>query len=270
MVYIIQKLVLSWCLRTAFRYFARNSTIGIPRPITQHWFDERNWGLIRVFPSHAITRRRLSQFKPKIILTDKEENGQFQPRRKTSSLSLGFLLTNTTGRDAGRAICGLHPCRSWSPSRHHCFRWELNHLMRLEKRVILSPTNEAFISNSHIHWSVCRFDLAPNFAAYHVLKTLNERWKLCHLTGAVGSFFWVILCGVSLGILTAISVDRPLALSLRLRYRRVVTLNRVRAFVFFLCLLNTVNASPSLWHAFIFFILTCAMIVICLIASTFC
>lgn len=108
----------------------------------------------------------------------------------------------------------------------------------------------------------------------HPTSLHTTYWKLWtrdgNLTGAVGSFFWVILCGVSLGILTAISVDRLLALSLRLRYRRVVTLNRVRAFVFFLCLLNTVNASLSLWHAFIFFILTCAMIVICLIASTFC
>ena len=53
---------------------------------------------------------------------------------------------------------------------------------------------------------------------YHVLKT-NHIWMPCHLTGVVGSFSSIVLCGVSLGTLTAISVDRFLALSLRLRYR---------------------------------------------------
>lgn len=109
----------------------------------------------------------------------------------------------------------------------------------------------------------------PTSVLYHALKA-NERWDLCHLTGAVGSFFGVILCGVSLGILTAISVDRLLALSLRLRYRQVVTLGRVRAIVIFLWLLNTVNALQPLWHAGVFLILSCILILICLITSTFC
>lgn len=109
----------------------------------------------------------------------------------------------------------------------------------------------------------------PTSVVYHLLKA-NERWKLCHLTGAVGSFFGVILCGVSLGILTAISVDRLLALSLRLRYRQVVKLGRVRVVVIFLWFLNTVNASQPMWHTGDFSIFSCTMILICLIISTFC
>jgi len=51
---------------------------------------------------------------------------------------------------------------------------------------------------------------------------------------------------------------------------RDLSVKRLRGFVFFLRLLNTVNASLPLWHAVIFFVLSCAMILICLIASTFC
>lgn len=47
-----------------------------------------------------------------------------------------------------------------------------------------------------------------------------------------------MFCGVSLLTLTAISVDRLLALKLKVRYRQVVTLSRVRIFVFFSCLFS--------------------------------
>ena len=47
-----------------------------------------------------------------------------------------------------------------------------------------------------------------------------------------------MFCGVSLLTLTAMSVDRLLALKLKLRYRQVVTLSRVRIFVIFSCLFS--------------------------------
>ena len=50
-----------------------------------------------------------------------------------------------------------------------------------------------------------------------------------------------IFCGVSLLTLTAISVDRVLALKLKLRYRQVVTLSRIRIFVIFSCLFSITN-----------------------------
>ena len=47
-----------------------------------------------------------------------------------------------------------------------------------------------------------------------------------------------MFCGVSLLTLTAISVDRLLALKLKLRYRQVVTLSRVKIFIIFSCLFS--------------------------------
>lgn len=42
----------------------------------------------------------------------------------------------------------------------------------------------------------------------HYSSKAVENWKLCYLTGIAGYVFGVILCGVSLSVLTAISVDR--------------------------------------------------------------
>ena len=70
------------------------------------------------------------------------------------------------------------------------------------------------------------------------LSVVNEHWGSCRY--ALTSTFIVsyILAPVSLLPLTAISVDRPLALLLGLRYRQVVTLKRTMAAVttfWFIC-----------------------------------
>ena len=59
------------------------------------------------------------------------------------------------------------------------------------------------------------------------LAVVHERWQICYfvylLTYGIGS----VLCGVSLWTLSAISVDRLLALLLGLRYKQIVTIKRV-------------------------------------------
>ena len=60
----------------------------------------------------------------------------------------------------------------------------------------------------------------------------------------------LILCGVSIFISTAISVDRLLALMLGLRYRHVVTLTRVRAFIIFFWLIGIFLASIKTFVSF--------------------
>ncbi|XP_078361113.1 adenosine receptor A3-like [Oculina patagonica] len=58
------------------------------------------------------------------------------------------------------------------------------------------------------------------------------------VTGAVLIVSTVVLCGVSILVSTAISVDRLLALYLGLRYRHVLTLRRVRAVIICFWLLS--------------------------------
>ena len=59
----------------------------------------------------------------------------------------------------------------------------------------------------------------------------QEHSKLCYYSAGLSNIIPVTFCGVSLLTLTAISVDRLLALLLGLRYRQVVTLRRVRLLV---------------------------------------
>ncbi|XP_078342681.1 melanocortin receptor 4-like [Oculina patagonica] len=71
-------------------------------------------------------------------------------------------------------------------------------------------------------------------AAVHFMNWTIDSFQsivLCIYSAAIGSASFTILTSVSLLTLTAISVDRLLALSLRLRYRQVVTLRRIRTLV---------------------------------------
>ena len=70
----------------------------------------------------------------------------------------------------------------------------------------------------------------PLFAAYW-MSLVHEEWNLCRNLYDAVHIVGFALCLVSLFTSTAISVDRLLALSLRLRYRQIVTLKRVRIIV---------------------------------------
>ena len=67
--------------------------------------------------------------------------------------------------------------------------------------------------------------------ATYWMSVVHENWSLCRYTHDVGFITGYALCSVSLLTLTAISVDRLLALLLRLRYRQIVTLKRTYVIV---------------------------------------
>ena len=72
----------------------------------------------------------------------------------------------------------------------------------------------------------------------HLISIANEHWNLCRYTMEAAILTSFALCGVSLGTMTAITVDRLLALLLGLRYKQTVTLKRTNiqlASVWILC-----------------------------------
>jgi len=71
-----------------------------------------------------------------------------------------------------------------------------------------------------------------------LMSTLHERMQLCYTVVAINEVVAGSLLGVSLVTLTAISIDRLLALSLGLQYRHKVTLPRVQAMLICAWLLN--------------------------------
>ena len=109
----------------------------------------------------------------------------------------------------------------------------------------------------------------PLFVAY-CMSIANEHWSTFRYASTLGvTTANIIFCGVSVLTLTAISVDRLLALLLGPRYRQVVTLKRTYVIVTALWVVCIVFSAIQFWIRLI--TLWCVSIVtsLCLVISSF-
>ena len=99
------------------------------------------------------------------------------------------------------------------------------------------------------------------------MTVVNEHWNICRYVALAFSATATILTSASVLTLTAIRVDRLLALLLRLRYREVVTLKRARwiLITFWVLSAGYVTANFS-WNIFI---VGGIVISLCLVTSNF-
>ena len=102
------------------------------------------------------------------------------------------------------------------------------------------------------------------------MALVNKNWNICELTESLAFLSGSILCGESISTVTTISVDRLLALLLRLRYRQIVTFARVRLFVITSWLLNIAFAMTYLWSKRFFFTGSCVWLLLLLSISSSC
>ncbi len=102
------------------------------------------------------------------------------------------------------------------------------------------------------------------------ISIVNEDWNLCRYSFASYFIAGYTLASVSLMTLTAISVDRLLALVLGLRYRQVVTLKRTYVVVVSFWVVSTVAAKLYLINHLIAYWYGNMMIVSCLLTSIIC
>ena len=86
----------------------------------------------------------------------------------------------------------------------------------------------------------------PVYVTY-CMSIANEHWNMFRYTSAVAFTTAFIFCGVSVLTLTAISVDRLLALLLGLRYKQVVTLKRTYLIVIGIWVVWTFSSAILLW-----------------------
>lgn len=100
------------------------------------------------------------------------------------------------------------------------------------------------------------------------IAVVNENRDLCGPILGISFLLGVVLFGVSLLTLTAVSVERLLALSLGLRFRRVVTFKRTLAVVVCFWFINFAVAALCFWNYVIFLWYGCMLILICVITST--
>ena len=102
----------------------------------------------------------------------------------------------------------------------------------------------------------------------HLISAMQGHHQLCSRMLVANYLVGMVLFGVSLSTLTGISVDRLLALLLKLRYRQVVTLTRSRLAVTLMWLLNIFVATMYFWVHFIFLWYGYILIAVCVVITT--
>ena len=117
-------------------------------------------------------------------------------------------------------------------------------LVALRKDTSIHPPSKLLYRNLAITDLCVGIVFEPLYVARWT-SVVNKRWDICYYAYLTAYYAAVTLCSVSLITLTAISVDRLLALRLGLRYRQVVTLKRTRLTAISGWIVSVVGASTS-------------------------
>ena len=124
-------------------------------------------------------------------------------------------------------------------------------LVALHKETSLHPPSKLLYRNLAIT-DLCVGIITEPLLVTYLTSVVNRRWDSCYYTVLALFFLGNTLFAVSLLTLTAISVDRLLALLLGLRYRQVVTLKRTHIAVIGLWIMCIVGgASTTFWNTVI-------------------
>ena len=111
--------------------------------------------------------------------------------------------------------------------------------------------------------------LEPLFVVF-LTTVVKKSLNLCRDVVVFALFTSQALCLVSLFTLTAISVDRLLALLLGIRYRQVVTFKRIRLIVICFWILTIGFAAAVFWNKEITILYIFIAVLLCIIVSTCC
>ncbi|XP_078342772.1 beta-3 adrenergic receptor-like [Oculina patagonica] len=144
-------------------------------------------------------------------------------------------------------------------------------LVALRKESSLHPPSKLLYSCLAITDLLVGLIVGPAAAVHFMNWTIDLKGiDLCVNSAAIGAVSFTILTSVSLLTLTAISVDRLLALLLKLRYRHVVTSRRIRAFVVCAWIPSIVYAITLFWEYSIAKIYGYTLQALCILISAFC
>ena len=139
-------------------------------------------------------------------------------------------------------------------------------LLALSKTSSLHPSSK-ILYRCLATTDLCVGVVAQPLFAVQLLFRVDERRFLCYIALRMSYCSGVILCGVSMTTLTAISVDRLLALQLALRYRQVVTSRRVRGLVIFFWIACVFAGTMYFWNDFISMTVSYSAPLLCLLTS---
>ena len=141
-------------------------------------------------------------------------------------------------------------------------------LFALNKEFSLHPPSKLLLRNLAIT-DICVGLIVEPLYVTLLVTTVNEHWSTCRSLEVAVSMISSILRAVSLLTLTAISVDRLLALLLGLRYRQVVTLKRTWVIVFTLWIFSTAFSATWFWNSLITLSYGFIAILLCVVTAIF-
>ena len=121
-------------------------------------------------------------------------------------------------------------------------------LVALHKETSLHPPSKLLYRNLAIT-DLCVGIIVEPLYVTNWTSVVKERWDVCYYSIRTAAFSGYTLCVVSALTLTAISVDRLLALLLGLRYRQVVTLRRTCITAIGFWILPMVASSTLFWNS---------------------
>ena len=139
-------------------------------------------------------------------------------------------------------------------------------VVALHKESSLHPPSKLLFRNLATT-DVCVGVIVQPLRVAFFTSLLFGRWNICRIAFVILSITGFILSSVSLLTLTAISVDRLLALMLRLRYRQVVTLKRIYITVTFSWVLSAIASTTYFLGRRITALYSYTLISMCMITS---
>ncbi|XP_068728675.1 adenosine receptor A3-like [Montipora capricornis] len=144
-------------------------------------------------------------------------------------------------------------------------------IVALQRETSLHPPSKVLLRNLAVT-DLCVGIVSQPVQIAHFVTLLYKLHQMCRYANAVSRTASTILCGVSLLTTTAVSVDRLLALLLRLRYRQVVTLKRIYGAVVAFWAFSIFTATTSHWDPdyAVWRALLISSTSLCIVTSIFC
>ena len=125
-------------------------------------------------------------------------------------------------------------------------------LVALYKESSLHSPSKVLLSNLAAT-DLCVGLIIEALTVIYLMSVVNEHWNICRYLAVTCSVIRVTLFAVSLLTLTAISVDRLLAVLLGLRHKQVVTPKRAYVVVVTFWLVSIALTGTSFWNLVVIF-----------------
>ena len=141
-------------------------------------------------------------------------------------------------------------------------------LVALHKESSLHPPSKLLYRNLAVT-DLCVGIVVEPLKVASLISMVNKKWKICYYVSLTDSLSALLVCTVSLFTLTALSLDRLLALLLGLRYRQVVTLRSIYITEVVVWIFSIIFTFIYVWIPFVRVWLFRTVLPICLVTSVF-